>query len=92
MAASEKAIQNALDMSWERINALGGYAAADDKRANGVNWTVERALEIIESLGGCNPQRRRELERPTCDCAAETTGKWADKHSPHCAIFGDETH
>jgi hypothetical protein len=24
---------------------------------------------------------------PGCDCGAETTGKWADKHTPDCAVF-----
>lgn len=55
---TQAAIQNALDLAWERINALGGFADPDDKRGNGVNWAVERALNIIEELGGKDPLSR----------------------------------
>lgn len=60
---TERAIQNAMDIAWERINALGGYVAPGDRRGEGVNWTVERALNIIEELGGTDPLRRSELDR-----------------------------
>jgi hypothetical protein len=46
-----------LDQAWEEINALGGtsYASSYD---HGIHDTVERALEIIEALGGMDPKQR----------------------------------
>lgn len=48
-----------LDQAWEAINALGGskmYAVGYDL---GICDTVERALEIIEALGGMDPKQRK---------------------------------
>jgi hypothetical protein len=46
-----------LDLAWERINALGGYAEDDFDR--GGNAAIDAALEIIESLGGSDPAPKR---------------------------------
>jgi hypothetical protein len=48
-----------LDLAWERINALGGYTAENDKYGCGINDTVSQALEIIEALGGGDPLPKR---------------------------------
>ena len=47
-----------LDLAWDRINALGGYAAPHDDVGTGFNYAVEKALEIIEELGGMDPGAR----------------------------------
>ena len=33
---------------------------------------------------------KTELARVKCDCAAATTGKWADIHHPNCAALKDD--
>lgn len=50
---------SALDEAHGRINAIGGYAAADDEFGKGVNSAVEQALDILEKLGARDPAIRR---------------------------------
>jgi hypothetical protein len=54
-----------LNEAWAEINALGGYAEEGDKFGEGVNYTVERALFIIEKLGGRDPLRPLDQAGPT---------------------------
>lgn len=89
----ELAAPNPLDLAWERINALGGYAAENDKYGCGINDTVSQALEILESLGGADPLRKavastapegRPYEAcPVCHRAMHVVEDCADDRCPH---------
>ena len=46
-----------LDLAWERINAIGGYAESEFDK--GINSAVSSALDIIEELGGSDPAAKR---------------------------------
>lgn len=48
-----------LDQAWEEINALGGTGSTAEELA--FIHGIERALEVIESLGGMDPKQRRVL-------------------------------
>lgn len=51
-----------LDMAWEQINALGGASMTSDDTA--FNHGIEKALDVIESLGGKDPAPQQdEIER-----------------------------
>lgn len=49
----------ALDLAWEKINALGGKASEYDDFGRGINHAVDQALSIIEDLGGSDPLPKR---------------------------------
>lgn len=46
-----------LDEAWAEINALGGYVAPDDERAQGYSDALNDALAILERLGARDPLR-----------------------------------
>jgi hypothetical protein len=51
---------SALDLAWEKINALGGAKPSTyDDFGRGIIYAVAGALEIIEELGGSNPAKKR---------------------------------
>lgn len=52
-----------LDLAWERINALGGYVAPHDRVGKAANDAIDRALKIIEELGGSDPLVKRAAEQ-----------------------------
>lgn len=47
-----------LDQAWEAINALGGSSEQNNSYDQGIVDTVDKALAIIEVLGGMDPKRR----------------------------------
>ena len=47
---------NLLDQAWENINSLGG--APTDEYERGFNDAIGEALEVIEKMGGMNPDIR----------------------------------
>lgn len=55
--------ESKLDLAWEKINALGGYAGEYDDFGKGINHAVEQALFIIEELGGSDPLPKRAAMR-----------------------------
>lgn len=46
-----------LDLAWEQINALGGVPTNPAEEA--VCDTINKALDIIEKLGGSDPASKR---------------------------------
>jgi hypothetical protein len=48
----------------------------------GMERDLTQAVLILEDR-----MRQAKAKIRPCDCAAETTGKWADKHSPGCAAL-----
>lgn len=52
-----------LDQAWEKINALGGRSDQDNSYDQGLVDTVAKVLEIIEALGGKDPQPERIAAR-----------------------------
>lgn len=51
----------ALDLAWERINALGGYVGPDDPIGQAGRVVIDGALKIIEELGGSDPLPKRTM-------------------------------
>jgi hypothetical protein len=51
-----------------------------------VSLTTLAALELATLLRGS----AISAAFAPCDCGAETTGKWADKHSPGCAALSHQ--
>ena len=47
-----------LDKAWHNINAEGGYVAPGDLEGKAYCEAIEKALTIIESLGGMDPAER----------------------------------
>lgn len=54
-----------IDLAWEAINALGGRQDQDNSYDQGCVDTVAKCLEIIEGLGGKDPQSLRAAELKT---------------------------
>lgn len=52
-----------LDLAWEAINALGGYVAPGDLEGAAFSKAIDKALEVIEELGGKDPAQQRARER-----------------------------
>mgnify|MGYP001012716841 CR=1 FL=1 len=52
--------RNKLDTAWKEINALGGYYDEGDEYGRGFNEAIGSALDIIESLGGMDPVKRKK--------------------------------
>jgi hypothetical protein len=52
----------AIDLAWEKVNALGGTHGEYDDFGRGINNAVEQALFIIEELGGSDPAARRHAQ------------------------------
>lgn len=61
LEADNVRLREALDKSWDKINALGGRCGEYDDFGKGINYGVEQALYIIEDLGGMDPLARAAL-------------------------------
>lgn len=54
--------RDGLDEAWHLINAQGGYDSPGDLAGNAYNKAMLDALNIIEKLGGMDPQQRGNSE------------------------------
>lgn len=59
-----------LSLAWKKINALGGTTTEYDDFGKGINHAVERALFIIEELGGSDPLTKK-AEPPSAEVVGE---------------------
>lgn len=66
-----------IDAAWERINALGGTGSTSEDLA--FIYGVDRALSVIEELGGMDPLRRQGATRQE---PLAWIVKWSTKHTP----------
>lgn len=66
-------VMEKLDQAWDEINALGGSGNSTNLYDDGVCKTVERALDIIERLGGMDPKLRPAPQIKRCK-ACDGTG------------------
>jgi hypothetical protein len=48
-----------LDQAWAAINALGGTPTPGDAESSGFVYGIDKALEVIEELGGMDPLKRK---------------------------------
>ena len=62
LLAENRKLREALDQAWLRINAEGGYVHPDDAVGQARSAMIDKALEIIEDLGGMDPLARAALE------------------------------
>jgi hypothetical protein len=58
-SSSPERERQALDAIWERVNALGGWAAEGSAVEQARVEAVNEVLSIIEEAGGMDPLRRR---------------------------------